>query len=220
MSEAESQPIAAPQQGGRRLTMALLAIAGVMLIALGVVYQPINQGERVLTNIESPAAVSNEKAEFTIDSATGKVEQDTGAELRQLLSLVEKEREEARNNYEHRQLSKGKGGSSGGSDSGKGKGSKSDNASKGSKSSKTSAPTTTPSPSESAFPTAPTSMPSGTPSEEGTGLEPTGSPAPSESAFPTGVSKSSKSGSAKGKGDDEETGSSKSSKRERRLLQE
>jgi hypothetical protein len=200
--------------------MAFLGVAGVLLVALGVMYQPFNS-EHEASNIKPAQAQMKDNVEFTIDSATGTVEEQVGGELRQLLSLVEQERAEARN---ARKLS------SKSSSSGKGKG-------KGSKSSKSempsTAPTISPAPSVSFEPTSPTTMPSAFPTMEGSPFgrtpAPTISPAPSVSSeptaptvspapsnAPTGSKGSKSSGKGKGKGDSDK-GSKSRRERDRRL---
>ena len=213
-------------KSSRRYTMAFLGVAGVMLIALGVIYQPFSS-EAEISDYKPLQTNMKDQMEFTIDSATGKVEEQAGGELRQLLSLVEKERKEAR---DARRLSS------------KGSKSESSSGSSGSKGSKresempSTAPTISPAPSVSLEPTAPTTMPSVMPTMDGSPFgrtpAPTVSPAPSTSFEPTAPtvspapsnqptgSKGSKGSKSEGKGKGKGS-SSKSSKsrreRDRRL---
>lgn len=219
------EPVEMSKSSRRRYTMAFLGVAGVLLVALGVIYQPFNVEHDPSNNIKPTQTQMTDNVVVTVDSATGTVEEQAGSELRQLLSLVERERKEAR---DQRRLSS-KSGSSSSSGKGKGKGSK------GSKKSEepSSAPSVSPAPSVSFEPTAPTTMPSVFPTMEGSPFgrtpAPTVSPAPSVSAEPTAPtvspapsnaptgSKGSKSSSGKGKGSSSSKGSKSRRDRDRRL---
>jgi hypothetical protein len=218
-AEAENSPQEDPvvMKSNRRYTMAFLGVAGVLLIALGVIYQPFGS-EPEIADYKPVQTNMKNKMEFTIDSATGKVEEQAGGELRQLLSLVERERKEPR---DARRLSS--------KSEGKGKGGKS---SKSRSEMPSTAPTISPAPSVSSEPTSPTTMPSVMPTMEGSPFgrtpAPTVSPAPSVSSEPTAPtvspapsnqptgSKGSKSGKGKGKGSSSKSGKSRRD-RDRRL---
>jgi hypothetical protein len=220
-AEATTETTPQPANKSRRFAMVLLSVAGVFLVAIGVVYQPFNS-EPQITNAKPIQTNMKEQVEFAIDSATGNVEEQAGGELRQLLSLVEKERKEARDNRRKLDSHKGSKGESG---KGKGKGGKSSKGSKKGDSEMPSiAPTVSPAPSISSNPTSPSSAPSYTPTMDGSPAgrtkAPTTSPAPSISSEPTAPTISpapsnAPTGSKGSKGSKGEYSGSKGEKRDR-----